>query len=246
MKVCRNCGVRLADYAMFCDACGMRQPTAQRVAVQRAYQPVQRRTYQTSGEEGWDPIRLGLALLIIGFLVGFGVGAVVFNVLAGSGSQPTTTQRATLTSLMTTSQQPPVTQTPFVTVTQTSTQTTVTTSPQTAITISPQMTTTTSVTTPMATAGWREIKRFTGSADMTTDPFNIPAAMWRIRWSYTSPQATSFSFFVYEVGQSAYVNAVSSYTLGASSVTNIGKGQSNFYLSITTRANYEIIIEVPV
>lgn len=230
MKICNNCGVRLADFAMFCDACGARQPSAQRVSTPRAYQPTQRRTYQTSEGEGWDPLRLGMALLIIGFLVGFGVGAVTFSVLAGSGSQTTTTQRATLTSSMTSPQQTPVTQTPLVTVTQTT----------------PQTATTTSMTTPMATAGWREIKRFTGSADMTTDPFNIPATMWRIRWSYSSPQTTSFSFFVYEVGQSAYVSAVSSYTLGASSVTNISKGQSNFYLSITTRANYEIIIEVPI
>jgi hypothetical protein len=230
MKICNNCGVELADFTVFCDACGARQPSAQRVSMPRAYQPIQRRTYQTSEGEGWDPIRLGVALLIIGFLVGFGVGAVTFNVLAGSGSQTTTTQRATLTSSMTSPQQTPVTQTPLVTVTQTT----------------PQTATTASMTTPVATAGWREIKRFTGSADMTTEPFNIPATMWRIRWSYSSPQTTSFSFFVYEVGQSAYVSAVSSYTLGASSVTNISKGQSNFYLSITTRANYEIIIEVPI
>jgi hypothetical protein len=239
MKICNNCGVELADFTVFCDACGARQPSAQRVSMPRAYQPIQRRTYQTSEGEGWDPIRLGVALLIIGFLVGFGVGAVTFNVLAGSGSQTTTTQRSTLTGLTTSPQQTPVTQTPFVTVTQTTPQTAVTTSMTTPVA-------TTSMTTPVATAGWREIKRFTGSADMTTEPFNIPATMWRIRWSYSSPQTTSFSFFVYEVGQSAYVSAVSSYTLGASSVTNISKGQSNFYLSITTRANYEIIIEVPI
>jgi hypothetical protein len=222
MKICSNCGAELTDFAAFCDACGMRQPSAQMVTTPYAYRP----TYQTSQIESIDPLRLGVVLLIIGFLAGSGVGVAMFSALAGSGSQTTVTQRVIVTSMMT---PPPVTQTQFFTVTQTI----------------PQTTITTSMTTSLATAGWREIKRFTGSADMTTEPFDIQATAWRVRWSYSSPQATSFSFVVYQVGQSAYVQAVSSYATGASSVTNINKGQASFYLSIITRGNYEIIVEVP-
>lgn len=102
-----------------------------------------------------------------------------------------------------------------------------------------------SMTTSTATTGWREIKRFTGSVGRTTEPFNVPVTMWRIRWSYSSSQATVFGFFVYQVGQITYVESVSSYTAGASSVTYIYKGQADFYLSIITHASYEIVIEVP-
>jgi len=230
MKICRNCGAELADFVSFCDACGMRQLGVQRASTPRAYQVSRRPAYQAPQEEGLDPLRVGVVLLIIGLVVGFGVGAVMFGALAGSGSQITITQHVTLTSLMTSAQQTPVTQTQFVTVTQTI----------------PGTTIATSMTTSSGMAGWREVKRFTGSADTTTEPFNIPATTWRIRWSYSSPQATSFSFFVYQVGQSAYVEAVSSYAASASAGIDIKRGQANFYLSITTRANYEIIIEAPI
>ena len=202
--------------------------------MHRAYANRRRREQKICEAKGMERYYLEKAdlprfvgiLLVIGALLGVGIGAIVF-----SGSQTTITQRVTVTNMITSLQQIIVTQTQFTTIVNTQYVTATQTAPQTsAATIA---------------TGWREIKRFTGNADTTTEPFNVPSTTWRIRWSYSSPQATSFSFFVYKVDQTAYVEAVSSYATGASSATYINKGQANFYLSITTLANYEIIIETP-
>lgn len=159
-----------------------------------------------------------MVLLLVFFMVGFGVGAVSF-----SGLQTTVTKSLIVTSLLTSLQRVTETRTQFTTITQTVMNTSVVTS----------------------ATGWREIKRFTGSAEMTTEPFNVPVTTWRIRWSYNSSQPAVFSFFVYQVGQIGYIESVSSYTAGGSSVTYIYKGSSDFYLKITTGVPYTIIVEVP-
>jgi hypothetical protein len=178
------------------------------LARQMAFSPAEQRN------RWW----LAYVLLLVGLLVGFGVGAVLF-----SGSLGMATQNVTVTSVVTSMQR----------VTETRTQVT---------TVGQTVTNTIAIT---GTGSWREIARFTGTVDKTTDPFNVPGATWRIRWSYTSSQPALFTFFVYRVGQSQYVESASGYTTGGSSILYIFEGQTNFFLQIVTNQNYEIIVEVP-
>jgi hypothetical protein len=163
-----------------------------------------------------DVLRFVGLLLLTGSLIGVGIGAITF-----SGSQTTITQRLTVTNVVTSLQQIQVIQTQFVTITQTS------------------------MTTSAATTGWREIKRFTGSATLTTEPFAVSSNMWRIKWSYGPAQSAFFSFFAYQVGESMYVDMVSSGTPSGSGTTYIYKGPGDFYLKIISGVPYTIIVEVP-
>jgi hypothetical protein len=94
-----------------------------------------------------------------------------------------------------------------ITVTKTETNTSYVTTIQTLPTTI-FITVTQEATTPTA-AGWREIKRFSGSSDMTTEPFTVPTATWRIKWSYGTSQYAHFSFFVYPLGETVkYVESI--------------------------------------
>jgi hypothetical protein len=161
-------------------------------------------------------MRVSVILLLIGTAIGFGIGAATF-----SGQQTTITQRLTTTNTVTSLQQLLVTRTTTQTVLQTT-------------------------STPATTGGWREIKRFTGSASTTTEPFNVPATMWRITWTYGTSQYASFGFFVYQVGGTSYEESASSATPSGSSVTYVYKGPGDFYLKIlSANVDYTISIEVP-
>jgi len=116
MRVCFNCGRDLEDRARFCDVCGMPQPTpepARRPLV--SYPPPTRvpQAPETGGGRVNVP-RLAFFLLLIGSAIGFGIGAALF-----SWQQTTTTQRLTVTSIVTSTQQITLTQTSLLTMTQT-------------------------------------------------------------------------------------------------------------------------------
>jgi len=97
-----------------------------------------------------------------------------------------------------------------------------------------------------AIGGWREVTRFSGSSYMTTEPFHVPATMWRIKWSYGTSQYAGFGFFVYLLGQEYSVESVSSSGPSGSSVTYIYKGLGDFYLKIlAANIQYTIIVEAP-
>jgi len=100
-------------------------------------------------------------------------------------------------------------------------------------------------------ANWQTVTTITGSADQTTDYFNIPRNEWRLTWSYTPdpsyPQYAAFGFFVYPKGENAiYVDSVSangnSQTSGASYVH---EGSKDYYIKILAGniPNYTIKIE---
>ena len=100
------------------------------------------------------------------------------------------------------------------------------------------------MSSPMAGA-WREIKRFSGSADMTTELFHVPAKMWRVNWSYGTSEHAYFSFWVCVLPEYS-VESVSSSGPSGSSVTYIYKGPGDFYLKIlVANVQYTIVIEAP-
>ncbi len=226
VKICSSCSRQLEYAARFCDYCG---------AEQRGFQPIMEspvpylhpasaRITQPPriGEGGGVNIaRLVVILLLVGLLIGFAVGAATFS------AQSTITQRMTVTTTFTSLQQTTESKTIFMTVTQTAWST-------------PASISTTS-------EGWREIKRFSNSTGMTTEPFSISSDRWRIRWSYGTSESASFRFFVYPAGERiTYIETVSSTTPSGSSITYISKGQGDFYLRIiSTGVDYSIIIEVP-
>jgi hypothetical protein len=163
-------------------------------------------------------------LLLIGAAIGVGAGWAIFS------NPQTTTQNVTVTSVVTSMQQITVTQSLLVTITQTASVTQ----------------TTSNIPTSTIPSGWQEIKRFSGSSDTTTQPFQVPSDSWRIRWSYSTSQNAAFSFKVYNLGDPTNpVETVETSGPSGSGTRNI-KGPATFYLKIVAASiDYVVIIEVP-
>lgn len=180
-----------------------------------------------------------LILAAIVFSTGFLVGNVIQGPLVLVSK---TTEIETLTSVMKQTEIEKATVTTSVVFTITRTEVT------TSVYISTFIRTMVIPTTPTYPGGvWREIIRFSGSADMTTQPVYVPSTMWRIRWSYGTSQYAAFAFYVYPLGETAiYVESVSSSTPSGTGTTYVYKGPGNFYLKIlAANIQYTIIVEAP-
>ena len=167
-----------------------------------------------------------MILLLVGAAIGFSAGWAIF-----SSQQTAATQSLTVTSVVTSLRQITVTQSLLATVTQTASITQ----------------TTSNIQTSTAVSGWQEVKRFSGSSDMTTQPFQVPSESWRIRWSYSTSQNAVFSFKVYNLGDPVNpVESIDTSGPSGSGTRNITKGPATFYLKILAASiDYVIIIEVP-
>jgi len=97
---------------------------------------------------------------------------------------------------------------------------------------------------PLQKGEWNTIATFTGSTSKTTELFSIPSDTWRIKWTYTGGSGTVFGFYAYPQGHSIFYEE-SLFTIGPSQsdTTYVYDGPDNYYLKVTTDAEWTIIIE---
>ncbi len=99
-----------------------------------------------------------------------------------------------------------------------------------------------------AEPSWREVIRFSGSTDKTTDSFFIGGERFRVNWTATADNEFGLlSIFVYKLGQSLWLETISVSwdAAGTQSDTSVVFDSGEVYLDmgVANLADYEVIVE---
>ncbi len=95
-------------------------------------------------------------------------------------------------------------------------------------------------------AGWREVRRWSGSADRTTPLFAVLGQNWRIRWQVSNPPGYQPQLFVWvhEAGQPTSRRAVVQRDGPGHGVAQLWNGPGEFALEIVaSNADWLLIVE---
>ncbi len=91
--------------------------------------------------------------------------------------------------------------------------------------------------------GWRVVTRFAGSGDMSTEPFEVATAPWRLRWQALGTSSSDDGYLhivIFRPGQKDVVGRADGIPSGATHCYDAGA----FYLQIrTSMTRYEMVVE---
>lgn len=96
--------------------------------------------------------------------------------------------------------------------------------------------------TPVAKT-WQQVIEFTGSSMKTTQKFSIGSNEWRIRWTTTPGANGDGNFVIYVYAGNGDMVDVAANIIGKGADTSYVYAGGEYYLTILSDQNYDIVIE---